>query len=133
MTDEDVEKELEESRESINRFKAVNLMAEEEYVEQKQRFEFLTQQRQDLRDSIHSTEEAIRKIDEESKTQFLKALERGQQELPGPLHGPLQGRQRRSQAPRAGQPARERRRDHRPAAGQARPEPRRCSRAARSR
>jgi chromosome segregation protein len=75
MTDEDVEKELEESRESINRFKAVNLMAEEEYIEQKQRFEFLTQQRQDLRDSIHSTEEAIRKIDEESKTQFLKALE----------------------------------------------------------
>ncbi len=75
MTDEDVEKELEESRETIARFKAVNLMAEEEYAEQKQRFEFLTQQRQDLRDSIHSTEEAIRKIDEESKTQFLKALE----------------------------------------------------------
>ncbi|MBP1769533.1 MAG: smc, partial [Candidatus Aminicenantes bacterium] len=75
MTDEDVEKELEESRETINRFKAVNLMAEEEYAEQKQRFEFLTQQRQDLRESIHSTEEAIRKIDEESKTQFLKALE----------------------------------------------------------
>ncbi len=75
MTDEDVEKELDESRESINRFKAVNLMAEEEYIEQKQRFEFLTQQRQDLRDSINATEEAIRKIDEESKTQFLKALE----------------------------------------------------------
>ncbi|MCK7483941.1 MAG: hypothetical protein M0C28_48380, partial [Candidatus Moduliflexus flocculans] len=35
MTDEDVEKELEESREAIARFKAVNLMAEEEYVEQK--------------------------------------------------------------------------------------------------
>ncbi|MGE5742172.1 MAG: AAA family ATPase, partial [Candidatus Aminicenantes bacterium RBG_16_66_30] len=75
MTDEDVEKELEESRESINRFKAVNLMAEEEFVEQKKRFEFLTQQRQDLRDSITSTVEAIRKIDEESKDQFLKALE----------------------------------------------------------
>ena len=75
MTDEDVERELEESREAINRFKAVNLMAEEEYVEQKTRFEFLTAQRQDLRDSISSTEEAIRKIDEESKTQFLKALE----------------------------------------------------------
>ncbi len=75
MTDEDVEKELEESRETINRFKAVNLMAEEEFAEQKKRFEFLTQQRQDLRDSITSTEEAIRKIDEESKDQFLKALE----------------------------------------------------------
>ena len=75
MTDEDVEKELEEARETVNRFKAVNLMAEEEFLEQKKRFDFLTEQRQDLRESITSTEEAIRKIDEESKTQFLKALE----------------------------------------------------------
>jgi chromosome segregation protein len=75
MADEDVEKELEESREAINRSKAVNLMAEEEYAEQKKRFEFLSQQRQDLRDSISSTVEAIRRIDEESKDQFLKALE----------------------------------------------------------
>ncbi len=75
MTDQDVETELDESREAINRFKAVNLMAEEEFVEQKKRFEFLTQQRQDLRDSITSTVEAIRRIDEESKDQFLKALE----------------------------------------------------------
>ncbi len=75
MTDVDVEKELEEARETLNRFKAVNLMAEEEYLEQKKRFEFLIGQRQDLRDSITSTQEAIRKIDEESKVQFLKALE----------------------------------------------------------
>lgn len=75
MTDEDVEKELEETREALNRFKAVNLMAEEEFVEQKKRFDFLTEQRQDLRDSITSTVEAIKKIDEESKDQFLKALE----------------------------------------------------------
>ena len=75
MTDADVEAELEETREAIARFKAVNLMAEEEYAEQKTRFEFLSGQRQDLRESISSTEEAIRKIDEESKTQFLKALE----------------------------------------------------------
>jgi chromosome segregation protein len=75
MTDEDVEQELEEARETFSRFKAVNLVAEEEYLEQKKRFEFLTQQRQDLRDSIASTEAAIRKIDEESKAQFLKALE----------------------------------------------------------
>lgn len=75
MTDDDVEKDLEESRENLNHFKAVNLMAEEEYLEQKKRFDFLTVERRDLRDSIASTEEAIRKIDEESKTQFLKALE----------------------------------------------------------
>jgi chromosome segregation protein len=75
MTDDDVERELEASRETLNRFKAVNLMAEEEYLEQKKRFDFLVVERRDLRDSIASTEEAIRKIDEESKTQFLKALE----------------------------------------------------------
>jgi chromosome segregation protein len=75
MTDEDVEKELEEARETVNRFKAVNLMAEEEFLEQRKRFDFLTEQRNDLRESINSTEEAIRKIDEESKTQFLKAME----------------------------------------------------------
>lgn len=75
MTDDEVEKELEEVREAVNRFKAVNLMAEEEFLEQKKRFEFLSAERQDLRESISSTEEAIRKIDEESKAQFLKALE----------------------------------------------------------
>lgn len=75
MTDEEVERELEEVREAVNRFKAVNLMAEEEFLEQKKRFEFLSEQRKDLRESIASTEEAIRKIDEESKAQFLKALE----------------------------------------------------------
>jgi len=75
MTDDDVETELEEAREALTRFKAVNLMAEEEFVEQKKRFEFLSQQRQDLRDSITSTVEAIKKIDEESKDQFAKALE----------------------------------------------------------
>ena len=75
MSDDEVEKELDESRETLGRFKPVNLMAEEEYVEQKKRFDFLFDERRDLRDSIASTEEAIRKIDEESKTQFLKALE----------------------------------------------------------
>ncbi|MDH4196794.1 MAG: hypothetical protein OEW05_05250, partial [Candidatus Aminicenantes bacterium] len=75
MTDEEVERDLEEAREALNRFKAVNLMAEEEFLEQKKRFEFLVAQRQDLRDSIASTEEAIKKIDEESKSQFLRAIE----------------------------------------------------------
>ncbi|MGA2533368.1 MAG: chromosome segregation protein SMC [Candidatus Aminicenantales bacterium] len=75
MADDEVERELEESKENLNRYKAVNLMAEEEYLDQKKRYDFLAEQRQDLRESIHSTEEAILKIDEESKAQFLKALE----------------------------------------------------------
>ncbi|HOJ26754.1 MAG TPA: chromosome segregation protein SMC [Candidatus Saccharicenans sp.] len=75
LTDEELEKELEAINETLLRYRAVNLMAEEEYLEQKKRYDFLVQQRQDLKDSIHSTEEAIKKIDEESKTQFLTALQ----------------------------------------------------------
>jgi chromosome segregation protein len=75
LSDEEMEKELEESRDALLRYKAVNLMAEEEFLEQKKRFDFLSEQRKDLRDSIDATGEAIRKIDEESKAQFLKALE----------------------------------------------------------
>lgn len=75
LSDEDLAKELEATREALQRYRQVNLMAEEEYLEKKARYDFLIQQRQDLRDSISSTQEAIKKIDEESKTQFLKALE----------------------------------------------------------
>ena len=74
MTDVEVEAELEETREALNRFKAVNLMAEEEFAEQKKRHEFLVEQRRDLRESIASTEEAIKKIDQESQDQFLRAV-----------------------------------------------------------
>jgi len=69
-----VEDYLNKAKDKLQTFKAVNLMAEEEYLIQKERYEFLTQQRDDLRDSIDTTKEAIRKIDQESKTQFLSAL-----------------------------------------------------------
>ena len=62
------------SEEKLQKFKSVNLMAEEEYSIQKKRYDFLTQQKKDLRESIDTTREAIKKIDQESKTQFLKAL-----------------------------------------------------------
>lgn len=69
-----VEDHLSKAKEKLQTFKAVNLMAEEEYLIQKERYEFLTQQRDDLRDSIDTTKEVIRKIDQESKTQFMNAL-----------------------------------------------------------
>jgi chromosome segregation protein len=75
LPDINVEDHLTRSKEKLQTFKAVNLMAEEEYQIQKERHEFLTKQRDDLRDSIDTTKEAIRKIDQESKTQFLKALQ----------------------------------------------------------
>jgi chromosome segregation protein len=72
---DEVEAELEEAKEDLLRFKAVNLMAEEEYLTQKERHDFLVKQRDDLRQSIVSTKEAIQKIDEESRSMFLTALE----------------------------------------------------------
>ncbi len=74
LEDMNVQAKLEETEEKIQKFKAVNLMAEEEYLSQKKRYEFLIQQRKDLRDSIDTTKEAIKKIDQESKSQFMKAL-----------------------------------------------------------
>jgi chromosome segregation protein len=50
-------------------------MAEEEYTIQQQRYDFLMQEQKDLRESIDSTKEAISKIDKESKSQFVTALE----------------------------------------------------------
>ena len=69
-----VETSLEDAKEKLQRFKAVNLMAEEEYLTQKKRYDFLTKEQEDLVESIASTREAIKKIDQESKNQFLKAL-----------------------------------------------------------
>jgi len=71
----DVDADLEEAREKLQGFSAVNLMAEEEYGRQKQRHDFLVKEREDLHHSIASTREAIRKIDQESKARFLSALQ----------------------------------------------------------
>ena len=70
----DIEEKLAKADEELQKYKSVNLMAEEEYSAQKKRYEFLMAQKKDLRDSIDATREAIQKIDEESKSQFLKAL-----------------------------------------------------------
>lgn len=74
MSDAEIEDELAQAEEELQKYKAVNLMAEEEFLVQKQRYDFLLQQKDDLRQSICSTEEAIRKIDEESRQQFQTAL-----------------------------------------------------------
>jgi len=70
----DLEASLDQVQEQLQKFKAVNLMAEEEYKVHKKRYDFLIKERQDLRESISSTKEAIKKIDQESKNQFIKAL-----------------------------------------------------------
>ena len=75
IPDENIEQELETRKEQLQRIGNVNLMAEEEYTIQQQRYDFLIQEQKDLRESIDSTKEAISKIDKESKSQFETALE----------------------------------------------------------
>jgi chromosome segregation protein len=74
IPDTEIEGKLAETEEKLQKIKSVNLMAEEEYSIQKKRYDFLIQQKKDLRESIDTTREAIRKIDKESKNQFMKAL-----------------------------------------------------------
>ena len=74
IPDTEIEGKLAETEEKLQKIKSVNLMAEEEYSIQKKRYDFLMQQKKDLRESIDTTREAIRKIDKESKNQFMKAL-----------------------------------------------------------
>ncbi len=72
--DAEIEERLSEAEENLQKLKSVNLMAEEEYLIQKKRHDFLILEKKDLRESIDTTREAINKIDHESKDQFMKAL-----------------------------------------------------------
>jgi chromosome segregation protein len=74
IPEEDIEESLVAAQEQLQNYKAVNLMAEEEYEIHKKRYDFLVKEREDLQESIASTREAIRKIDQESKSQFLTAI-----------------------------------------------------------
>ncbi len=61
-------------KERIERLGPVNMMAIDQFDELEGRHSFLTTQRQDLRDSIAATGEAIRRIDETSKERFREAF-----------------------------------------------------------
>jgi len=66
---------LEELRARVESFGAVNMMALEELAENEERLTFLTSQRQDITDGIHSTEEALREIKKRSRERFRHAFE----------------------------------------------------------
>ncbi|MFB3852994.1 MAG: chromosome segregation protein SMC [Vicinamibacterales bacterium] len=61
-------------RARIDRLGPVNMMAIEQFDELDERHRFLTAQRQDLVESIASTGEAIRRIDQTSKQRFREAF-----------------------------------------------------------
>ena len=66
---------VEELRTRIEGFGAVNMMALEELSESEERLLFLSAQRQDIVESISSTEEALREIKRRSRERFRHAFE----------------------------------------------------------
>jgi chromosome segregation protein len=66
---------VDELRTRIDGFGGVNMMALEELAENEERLLFLSTQRQDIVDSISSTEEALREIKRRSRERFRHAFE----------------------------------------------------------
>ncbi|HYJ85890.1 MAG TPA: hypothetical protein VEW46_07540, partial [Pyrinomonadaceae bacterium] len=66
---------VEDLRSRIEGFGAVNMMALEELAEAEERLLFLSTQRQDIVESIASTEEALREIKRRSRERFRSAFE----------------------------------------------------------
>jgi chromosome segregation protein len=67
---------VEEMRERLENFGAVNMMALEELTEADERLSFLTTQRADIQQGIFSTEEALREIKRRSRDRFRDAFEK---------------------------------------------------------
>ena len=75
--DLDVERaRVEELRDRLENFGAVNMMALEELSEADERFTFLTTQREDITQGIAATEEALREIKRRSRERFRDAFEK---------------------------------------------------------
>src|SRR5262249_10446564 len=67
---------VEDLRQRLENFGAVNMMALEELSEAEERFAFLTIQRDDITKGIASTEEALREIKRRSRERFRDAFEK---------------------------------------------------------
>ncbi len=83
-TDADWEKELERLQAKIERLGAINLAAIEEYETQSERKRYLDAQNEDLQSALETLENAIRKIDRETRQRFKVTFEKvnaGLQEL----------------------------------------------------
>jgi len=75
-TIEDCQKELEQIQQRITRLGAINLAAIDEYKTQSERKEYLDQQNDDLEKALATLENAIRKIDMETRTRFKETFDR---------------------------------------------------------
>ncbi|MGD9629413.1 MAG: chromosome segregation protein SMC [Pyrinomonadaceae bacterium] len=65
---------VEEMRQRLEAFGAINMLAVDELEEAEERLLFLTSQRQDIIDSISSAEEALQEIKERSRERFVQAF-----------------------------------------------------------
>ncbi len=72
---EESKSEVEDSRQKLENFGAINMLALEELSEAEERLLFLTSQRQDIIDSIAAAEEALREIKRRSREKFREAFE----------------------------------------------------------
>jgi chromosome segregation protein len=70
----ELEADLERCRVALERIGPVNLLAAEEFEEHKERYDFLTEQRTDVADSVTSLQRTIREINETSSERFLAAF-----------------------------------------------------------
>lgn len=70
------QRELEQLQQRITRLGAINLAAIEEYKTQSERKEYLDQQNADLEKALETLENAIRKIDVETRTRFKETFDK---------------------------------------------------------
>jgi len=66
---------LDDEKRKLDSLGPVNLAAVEEYEEKRERFEFLTSQKEDLEAARNELEEAIRKINRRARKMFLETFE----------------------------------------------------------
>lgn len=72
---EEEKQQIQELRDKVEKLGSVHVGAIEEYDELKERYEFLTKQREDLVQSLESLKKAIQKINRVSKERFLKTFD----------------------------------------------------------
>ena len=66
--------QLEKAKKQLSQFGEVNPMAEEAYNEMKERFEFITAQKQDLEDAKVSLLKTIQEVDTTAREQFMETF-----------------------------------------------------------
>ncbi len=77
-SEQEIEEQIGALKERVEAFGAVNLLAEEEYRELKERHEFLATQEKDLNEARESLLKAIREINRTTKTLFSDTFARAQ-------------------------------------------------------